>query len=70
MSPLTLQVSSSSSNHLIYHQPVNTAAHLYLYLRFLDDKNSYKVIFDVEEGRSVGGGIQTSVGNNEGSLVR
>ena len=29
---------------------------------------SYKVVIDVEEYSSVGGGIHTSIGNNEGSL--
>ena len=31
--------------------------------------NSYKVIFEVEEVGPIGGGIHTSIGNNDGSLV-
>jgi hypothetical protein len=33
-------------------------------------KNSYNVIFQVEELKPIGGGIHTSIGNNDGSLVR
>jgi len=32
-------------------------------------KNAYNIIFEVEELGPVGGGIHTSIGNNDGSLV-
>lgn len=44
----------------------------YLFHFYIDSKveNSYDIIYMTEEYRPISGGINTAVGQNEGSLVR